>query len=366
MENHIVSYNDLVDYVLGELTAENRQIIEQHLPTCTACTRTLRQLTALLTVVRAGEWIEPPASTVARARTIFVQHRRPSTPRHARFNLFPRIPAFVSGFAVALLLIIALGAWIANQDIPSDSALYPIKVTVQGLQVTLSNTAQRLGIQAAPTATATVPPGGEPAPQPALPSDIVISQVYGGGGNTGALYTHDFIELFNRGKTTVTLTGWSLQYSSATGTSNLGAGATQLTELGNVSLEPGQYLLIQEARGNDGTLPLPTPDVIDPTPIALSATGGKVALVNHAKSLGCNGGTNLCVPSALASIIDFVGYGKADFFEGLGPTPEGSNTTAIVRLNQGCTDTNNNMDDFVTGVPNPRNSTTPRIICPAK
>jgi len=84
-------------------------------------------------VVRAGEWVEPPASTVARAQAIFAQQRRPS--RNARFGFFPRIPAFVSGFAVALLLMIALSAWIANQDIPADSALYPIKVTVQGLQV---------------------------------------------------------------------------------------------------------------------------------------------------------------------------------------------------------------------------------------
>lgn len=30
----------------------------------------------------------------------------------------------------------------------------------------------------------------------ALSSDIVISQVYGGGGNSGATLTHDFIELF--------------------------------------------------------------------------------------------------------------------------------------------------------------------------
>jgi hypothetical protein len=30
-------------------------------------------------------------------------------------------------------------------------------------------------------------------------SKVVISQVYGGGGNTGATYTHDFIELFNSG-----------------------------------------------------------------------------------------------------------------------------------------------------------------------
>ena len=33
----------------------------------------------------------------------------------------------------------------------------------------------------------------------AISPDIVISQVYGGGGNSGATLTNDFIELFNRG-----------------------------------------------------------------------------------------------------------------------------------------------------------------------
>ncbi len=33
----------------------------------------------------------------------------------------------------------------------------------------------------------------------AVSANLVISQVYGGGGNTGAQYTHDFVELFNRG-----------------------------------------------------------------------------------------------------------------------------------------------------------------------
>jgi hypothetical protein len=50
----------------------------------------------------------------------------------------------------------------------------------------------------------------------AISPDIVISQVYGGGGNSGAIYTHDFIELFNRGTSSVSLNGWSLQYASAT------------------------------------------------------------------------------------------------------------------------------------------------------
>jgi hypothetical protein len=43
---------------------------------------------------------------------------------------------------------------------------------------------------------------------------VVISQVYG-GGNSGATYTHDFIELFNRGTVPISLAGWSVQYGSA-------------------------------------------------------------------------------------------------------------------------------------------------------
>ena len=46
-----------------------------------------------------------------------------------------------------------------------------------------------------------------------LVNDLRISQVYGGGGNTGATYTHDFIELFNAGTGTISLTGYSVQYT---------------------------------------------------------------------------------------------------------------------------------------------------------
>ena len=34
-------------------------------------------------------------------------------------------------------------------------------------------------------------------------STLVISQVYGGGGNAGATYKNDFVEVFNRGTTSV-------------------------------------------------------------------------------------------------------------------------------------------------------------------
>lgn len=121
--------------------------------------------------------------------------------------------------------------------------------------------------------------GGSPA--------LVISQVYGGGGNISAPLTNDFIEIFNRGTTPVALDGLSLQYASASGTGNFGVNSGQLTELSG-TLAPGQYLLVQEAGGATGAA-LPAADIIDPTPINLSGTAGKVALVTGTTSLGCNG-----------------------------------------------------------------------------
>ncbi|HSF80329.1 MAG TPA: ExeM/NucH family extracellular endonuclease [Anaerolineales bacterium] len=202
------------------------------------------------------------------------------------------------------------------------------------------------------------------SPALALSPDIVISQVYGGGGNSGATYTHDFIELFNRGTSPVSLAGWSVQYASATGTGNFGANSGQLTELPGISLAPGQYLLIQEAPGSGGTTPLPTPDVEDTSPIAMGATGGKVALVMSATGLGCNGGSTPCSAAQLALIKDLVGYDGANFFEG-SPAPTLSNTTAALRLSNGCTESDNNALDFAAGAPNPRNTASPFNLCAA-
>src|SRR5918999_625452 len=154
------------------------------------------------------------------------------------------------------------------------------------------------------------------APASAQSPDLVVSQVYGGGGNSGATHTHDFIELFNRGTQGVPLGGKSLQYASATGTGNLGANSGQLTELPDTTLQPGQYLLVQQASQAAVGNPLPTPNFADPTPIAMSGTAGKVALANGITSLNCNGGSDPCTAEERARIIDLVGYGTANFFEG--------------------------------------------------
>jgi uncharacterized protein len=192
---------------------------------------------------------------------------------------------------------------------------------------------------------------------------LVISQVYGGGGNTGAQYTHDYIEVFNRGDAPANLSGSSLQYASATGTGNFGANSGQLTELPNVTLQPGQYYLVQQAAGAGNGVPLPTPDLIDPTPIAMAAGSGKVALATGTTSLGCNGGSTVCSAEQLERIVDLVGYGTANFFEGAGAAPALSNTTAALRAAGGCTDTDDNAADFSAASPAPRNTTSPLNPC---
>ncbi|HEY0078236.1 MAG TPA: ExeM/NucH family extracellular endonuclease [Pyrinomonadaceae bacterium] len=199
-----------------------------------------------------------------------------------------------------------------------------------------------------------------PASQ-ALSSNIVISQVYGGGGNTGANYTHDFIELFNRGNTTIDISAWSVQYASAGGNSWAVTNLCTSTTANTCTIAPGKYYLVQQAAGGGGTTPLPTPINATGTS-SMSATNGKVALVNNRTAL-----TVTC-PTSNASVIDFVGFGGSTTttgfcWEGAGPTPPPSNTTAVLRAVNGCTETDNNNTDFATGAPNPRNSATTANVC---
>ena len=178
-------------------------------------------------------------------------------------------------------------------------------------------------------------------PPPLSENKIVISQIYGGGGNSGAPFRNDFIEIFNAGTTPVNLGGWSVQYASAT------ASTWSTTPLTPVTLAPGQHYLIQQAGGANGAA-LPTPDATGT--IAMAAGAGKVALVRTTTAL-----TTACPTDP--NIVDFVGYGStANCFRGTGPAAAASNTNAAVRTGNGCTDTRNNAGDFALATPNPRNT----------
>ena len=197
-------------------------------------------------------------------------------------------------------------------------------------------------------------------------ANLVISQVYGGGNNSGATYQNDYIELFNRGTTTVDFhaTHYSVQYAGAT--SAFGATNTK-TDITSGTIAPGHYFLIQESGGTTNGISLPAPDLTGGN-INLSATAGKVALVNGTAALSattCPGddGNPPFNPNS-ATIVDFVGYGSsANCYEGMRPTSAPSNTSADFRKAGGCTDSNDNAADFVVATPNPRNTSSETNNC---
>jgi len=209
-----------------------------------------------------------------------------------------------------------------------------------------------------PTPSPTSSPTPSPSPSPAAPPTLVISQLYGGGGNSGAPLRCDFVEIFNRGTASVDFaaTPFSVQYTGAN--SNFGSSAvSNKVDLKTNSIAPGQYYLIQGACGAAGS-DLPAADTVSSLNLAQAA--GKVALVASTTAL-------LAVPCPSdASISDFAGYGTtATCFEGTNPAPAPSNITADIRNAAGCTDTNNNAADFTTTAPAPRNTASPLNSCNA-
>ena len=181
--------------------------------------------------------------------------------------------------------------------------------------------------------------------------DVVVSQVYAGGGNSGAPFANDFVELFNRGSTAVDVSGWTVQYASAAGTT---WSATALSG----SIAPGRHYLVQLASAGAVGAVLPTPDATGTTNLAVS--GGKVAVVRDASSLTCGASPGSC--SAVATVGDLVGYGVAADYEGSGAVAALDNTTAATRID-GCVDTDDNSADFVAAAPVPRNSSSATVTC---
>ena len=179
-------------------------------------------------------------------------------------------------------------------------------------------------------------------------TNLVISQIYGGGGNASASYRNDFVEIFNSSPNAINVSTWSVQYASSAGTNWAAANLTG-------TIQPYRYYLVQLAsNGAVGSL-LPTADATGSPNI--SAAQGKVALVSSQTALS---GSN---PIGGATVVDFVGFGSANAFEGsaaAGGAPPSNNTTSILRKNGGFTDSNNNTNDFTTvSPPTPRNSASP-------
>ncbi|MFJ2233003.1 lamin tail domain-containing protein [Streptomyces sp. NPDC087859] len=174
----------------------------------------------------------------------------------------------------------------------------------------------------------------------------VISEVYGGGGNSGATLTRDFVELANAGSEVFDLSAYSVQYLPGAASAS---SQWQVTALSG-SLAAGGHYLVGEGTGSGGTTALPTPDAAGS--IAMSATTGTIALVSGTTALTCKTAVDCAADSR---VLDVVGYGTAVVREGSGPATGASNTASVARADS-LADTDDNATDLTAGTPTPVNS----------
>jgi Calx-beta domain/Lamin Tail Domain len=183
--------------------------------------------------------------------------------------------------------------------------------------------------------------------------NIRISQIYTRGGEAGATFQNDYVELFNRGQTDVDVSGWSLNISNFAGTPpNFQISSTNIRFFSspNLIMRPGGHLLIKFGFNSSNGQPLPTPD-INLSPFPISDVGGQIILLPKDKTLPFH----YCpaAPDLTGTVVDYVGYGTAICYEGtVAPAPPPDQ--ALLRVAGGCIDNNDNLADFPLATPDPR------------
>ncbi|HEX3145316.1 MAG TPA: Calx-beta domain-containing protein, partial [Pyrinomonadaceae bacterium] len=184
--------------------------------------------------------------------------------------------------------------------------------------------------------------GAQGADSPAVASTLRISQVYTRGGEAGATFQNDFVEIFNAGSSNVDLNGWTLAVNTFEGSTNTTKFATFIQ---SSAIAPGMHLVLKfGANGTNGqALNADTPFFADTN---LGSTSGQIMLLSPGQSVpgGC---------PTQATAADFLGYGTTMCAEGSAATVPAANKS-LTRINGGCTDTDNNLNDFAAADPNPR------------
>jgi hypothetical protein len=185
---------------------------------------------------------------------------------------------------------------------------------------------------------------------PVVVPDVIISEVYGGGGNSGATYTHDFIELYNTTASPVDISGWSVQYYGATTT---GLSTNVFVIPSGKSIPAYAHFLIQAAQGSGGSVALPTPDAI--STIAMGAAAGKVILYTTSEAQTISDLTSI---TGNPNFKDYVPYGTTAIPVWGSATVAVTNTTSASRIagSEAYAYTQNIGNDFEVIAPNPRNS----------
>ncbi len=172
---------------------------------------------------------------------------------------------------------------------------------------------------------------------------LVISEVYGAGGNVGALRNADYVELYNPTGASIPVAGTYIHYRSAAGVS----GGTPFALTGSVPSH-GTYLIQMSATGANG-VPLPAPDA-GPAGFNMAAAGGQIFLLPSSTAIATSGDM-----AGNAGIVDMVGASGASSFETSATTGSASTTQSLNRSGTGA-DTDNNTADFSLAAPTPTNA----------
>jgi uncharacterized protein (TIGR02145 family) len=292
--------------------------------------------------VTPGPAITPMTATICSGQTFSVtpvNGTNGTVPVGTTYTWSAPVMSGVTGGAAQATAQTSISQTLTNSTASNGTATYTVTATLGTCSSTFTVTVTVLPPLVAGTVQG-ISTGSGGAP------NIVISQIYGGGGNS---YRYDFVELFNPTTATVGIGGWTVQYQ----TQGNSTWATIATIPSGTNLQAGQYYLIHV---NDGTSSsFITADLTPASSTNLNATQGKLALVNN---------NTVLTSCSQASIIDKVGFGTTSVTcNETSNAPAPSSTNAIWRAANGCTDNNNNSSDFSPASPSPRNSSSPFNPC---
>jgi len=195
--------------------------------------------------------------------------------------------------------------------------------------------------------------------------DVIIVEVYGGGGNSGAPLRFDFVTLFNTTNENINIGGWSLQYLGATtiGTATV---ANTFVFPENTIIAANDYFLIQFASQNEEVgAPLPvTPNLIGT--INLAGAQGKIILYRTSERQPFT--ADITSITGNPHFQDYVPYGVTAVPVWGSILGNLSNTTSAQRKMEfgEYVHTQNVGADFEVGTPNPRAGVSTGVETPQK
>lgn len=191
---------------------------------------------------------------------------------------------------------------------------------------------------------ATLAAGLTPAPALAAPdgSGLVISEVYGAGGNNGAVYNADFVELYNPTGAAIPVDGLAVHYRSAGG----GSGGSPYALTGSVPA--GGHFLIQMSNTGTNGAALPAPDATASPAFSMAAAGGQVYLLEGTTAITDTGDM-----AGRAGVVDMVGATSSASAYETAPTASGASASNSLNRSSTGADTDDNSADFSTAAPSP-------------